>query len=304
MKKGDRVIDLFCGAGGLSIGFEKAGYDVILAIDNMDAAVSHYNKNIEPVAKNIDISEMDKSELPDCEGIIGGPPCQGFSLAGKRDPNDERSSLVYDFVEAVEKKQPKFFLMENVTGLKSSEKQSALRELFNDAGYEIRVKELQADNFGVPQTRERLFFFGVREDLNKDMDQLDSVLNDLRRDGGSLKKALPNFEKPFFYRHPYSYGRRAVYPVEDPYPTVRTVHRPMPSTYEFHENDATEDPEKVRHLSEEELALIQTFPEDYEWEGTKKTIRTLIGNAVPTELGRSVAEVFQALPEKRTLEDY
>lgn len=304
LREEPRVMDLFCGAGGLSQGFKEAGYELVLALDNDEEAIKHYNMNVKEVAKKVDLRSVDIGTLPKVDGILGGPPCQGFSLAGKRNPDDERSSLVFVFTEIVGEIKPKFFVMENVKGLESMNAKKELKKMFKDRGYDSRTLMLEAHDFGAPQWRERMFFIGFRKDLKRNLKKLDEILENFENNGTSVKDALDSFDHDYFYRHPYSYGRRAVYSAEEPYPTVRTVHRPMPDNYEFHDNDATRDATEVRHLTEEELAIIQTFPKNFKWESTKTTRRRLIGNAVPPVFGEAIGKAIKKLPERTTLKDF
>ena len=115
-----KVASLFCGIGGLDLGFEWAGFDVVWANDLAQAAVDSYTRNFGRQALLGDMSTMSLDEIPDADVLIGGPPCQSFSLLGQRRPHDERGRLVYRFFEAVRAKQPRAFVMENVPGLAAS----------------------------------------------------------------------------------------------------------------------------------------------------------------------------------------
>lgn len=171
------IIDLFAGCGGLSLGFEMAGFDIPLAVEKDDWASETYRKN----HKNTRVITQDITELTDfsslidssiqIDGIIGGPPCQGFSLSGNRDKNDPRNSLFMDFVRFVKHYKPTFFVMENVTGILSMKTkddrlvQSIIKEEFSSAGYNLDTYILNAAEYGVPQTRIRVFFIGLKKGL-------------------------------------------------------------------------------------------------------------------------------------------
>ena len=176
--KNNNIVDLFCGAGGFSVGFEREGFKCVLAIDKWDDAVStfNYNHSNNP-ATSIDIHDytdemidllVSKNKI--C-GIIGGPPCQGFSLVGKRETGDARNSLYLEYVRFVNKIKPYFFILENVKGLLSMEKglyRNDIISRFSELGYNVNFKLLKASDYGVPQSRERVFFVGLRKDIFKD----------------------------------------------------------------------------------------------------------------------------------------
>lgn len=173
-----KIIDLFAGCGGLSLGFELAGYDISLAIEKDKWAsetykFNHPNTNVitGDITQIIDLKNIiTKKDLP-IDGIIGGPPCQGFSLSGNRDKNDPRNSLFMEFVRFVKYFSPKFFVMENVSGILSMKtkdnklvKDLILNE-YNNAGYNVKICKLNAAEYGVPQSRIRIVFLGIRKDL-------------------------------------------------------------------------------------------------------------------------------------------
>lgn len=166
------IIDLFAGAGGFSLGFEMAGFDIPLAIEKDEWASETYRYN-HPNTKVIteDITQIKDFPDLDVTGIIGGPPCQGFSNSGKRDKKDPRNSLFMEFVRFVNHYQPKFFVMENVKGILSMKTQAGdnvkdvIISEFNKVGYNTHIYELNAADYGVPQTRVRVFFIGLRKDF-------------------------------------------------------------------------------------------------------------------------------------------
>ncbi len=161
-----KVISLFSGCGGLDLGFVKAGYDVIWANDNFPDACETYKKEIGDHIVCKDILEIDVKSIPKADIIIGGPPCQGFSGVGKRDPNDDRSMLVWRYLEIVDEIKPSFFILENVTGIRSSKTADGknvldeLKKQFELLGYTINIHLLNAADYGVPQRRRRVFIIG------------------------------------------------------------------------------------------------------------------------------------------------
>lgn len=175
--KNRKLIDLFCGAGGFSLGFEREGFDSVLAIDKWNDAVLTYNHNRkEKVALNIDIHDYTDEMIEKIVkeqgvcGVIGGPPCQGFSMVGKRESGDERNSLYLEYVRFVKVAKPLFFILENVKGLLSMEGGKYKEDIinrFSKLGYNVSFKLLRASDYGVPQSRERVFFVGLRKDIFK-----------------------------------------------------------------------------------------------------------------------------------------
>ncbi len=179
------VIDIFAGCGGLSLGFEMAGFNIPLAIEKDEwAAMTYAHNHIYTKVLTEDITQIDDfncllNKSVDIDGIIGGPPCQGFSLSGNRDKNDPRNSLFMEFVRFVKHYNPKFFVMENVSGIlsmltKSGElvKDVILKE-YDKAGYNVGIFQLNAAEFGVPQSRIRVFFIGLRKDIEFDKKKLE-----------------------------------------------------------------------------------------------------------------------------------
>lgn len=172
------VIDIFSGCGGLSYGFELAGFDVILGIDNDEAALSsfkHNHKNSSILLGDISILSYEdvRSVIGDTnvDVIVGGPPCQGMSLSGPRQFHDPRNRLYLSFIQKVKEFRPKAFVIENVPGLlglfKGQIKENILDE-FEQLGYDVKYELLLASDYGVPQNRKRVFFVGFLKELNVD----------------------------------------------------------------------------------------------------------------------------------------
>lgn len=185
------LIDIFCGTGGMSLGFEMAGFNSILAIDKWHDAILTYNANRPyKVGTTKDIHEFSNEDLErfkqlgKISGIIGGPPCQGFSLVGTRSKNDPRNSLYIEFTRFVEVIKPDFFVLENVPGLLSLDKGSYKKDIiktFSEIGYNVSYQLLRASDYGVPQSRQRVFFVGLKRD----------VFNSVFFDFGKLEKISP-----------------------------------------------------------------------------------------------------------------
>lgn len=155
------VVDLFCGAGGLSLGLIRAGFKVTLAVDTNQAAIKTYACNLGNHVVELDLSK--NSTLPESTVIVGGPPCQGFSSAGLRQTNDHRNNLVYRFAQLVATLRPLAFLFENVEGFLTAEGGDRVIDLLTplvEAGYQIHLRKINAANYGIPQHRKRVIAIG------------------------------------------------------------------------------------------------------------------------------------------------
>lgn len=294
------VVDLFAGCGGLTLGFQEAGFDVVAAFEQWDAAADCYEKNFHHAVYRVDLSDVDESvkmisELnPDL--IIGGPPCQDFSFAGKR-IEAGRASLTISFAKIVSSIHPKYFLMENVDRAKNSKAYAEARKIFKEAGYGLTEIICDASLCGTPQKRKRFFCFGA---LNKE----DNFALDLFRDGFAEKPMTlrdyfgDSLGFEYYYRHPRSYKRRGIFSIDEPAPTMRGVNRPIPKGYPGHPNDPSPVTDSLRALTTEERAWIQTFPKSFEWKGSKTDVEQMIGNAVPVELARFVANKVKTVMEE------
>jgi DNA (cytosine-5)-methyltransferase 1 len=166
-----KIVSLFSGAGGLDLGFKQAGYNVIYANEyDKDIWETYIKNHPHTILDKRDIRKITSEEIPDCDGIIGGPPCQSWSEGGaQRGINDDRGKLFFEFIRILKDKQPKFFLAENVSGMLQPKHKNALENIkntFENAGYDLFIKLLNASDYGVAQDRERLIFIGFRKDLN------------------------------------------------------------------------------------------------------------------------------------------
>jgi len=165
-----RILDLFSGAGGMSLGFEMANFDLICAVDHwQDALTSLKHNSPKTRTELLDLSDKAAIEnlcesLSEIDVVVGGPPCQGFSIAGKRDPNDIRNRLYEGFVEAIRILKPRAFVMENVPSIASPTNMELFQDIVGDfeiLGYSVSSQVLLASNFGVPQNRRRMFIVGI-----------------------------------------------------------------------------------------------------------------------------------------------
>lgn len=169
MKRAFKAVSLFSGAGGMDLGFRKAGFNVIWANDFNDAACDTYSANIGKEIHRGSLMDYDYAKLPSCDLVFGGPPCQGFSVAGKMDPSDPRSRLVFEFQRVVAVKRPRFFVMENVAALarlnRFTEVRTRLLAEYEKMGYAVQFKVLDSQFYETPQRRERMIMIGTRDAL-------------------------------------------------------------------------------------------------------------------------------------------
>lgn len=289
--RNQRTVDLFAGVGGLSLGFVQAGFDVVAAFDNWDRAVDVYSMNFRHAVYKLDLSETNRAIEAvagyEPEVVIGGPPCQDFSSAGKR-LERANASLTEAFAEIAVAVQPMSIVMENVARARVSRAYTNARELMVGHGYGITECTLDASLCGVPQRRKRFFAIAVRGKPHGYLDQYfkSAVASDALTVGEYLGEEI---DTRFYYRHPRNYSRRAVYSLEEPSATIRGVNRPIPPNYPGHPLDAA-PVSKARPLTTKERSRIQTFPSDWIWAGTKTSVEQMIGNAVPVALAQFVAE--------------
>lgn len=286
------IVDLFCGCGGLSLGFQEAGNKIVAGYDNWDAAMDVYRLNFHHPVFKADLMDIGKvipsikSFNPDM--IIGGPPCQDYSAAGKRDEEGGRAILTVKYAEIVSSIKPKWFVMENVSNILKYSKVFEAMSILRNSGYGISYAILNAALCGVPQRRKRFFMVGTLNEHDgffnayftknlscKEMTMRDYFGNTLGIDA--------------YYRHPRSYVRRGVFSIDEPSPTVRGVNRPMPAGYKLHHNDPVSSLQGIRPLTTMERAAVQTFPKDFMWTGSKTEVEQMIGNAVPVKLAEFVA---------------
>ncbi len=298
------IVDLFCGCGGLSLGFETAGFDVVAGYDNWAAAINVYKENFNHSVNQIDLSNIEEASEHiaafEPNMIIGGPPCQDFSSAGLRNEDNGRGNLTLCYAGIVSKIRPEWFVMENVATITKTNKLMGAKAIFKEAGYGLTQIVLNAALCGVPQKRKRFFLIGK---LGAEDDFLLSyILQNLSDKEMTVKDYFGDkIDVEYYYRHPRSYARRGVFSVNEPSPTIRGVNRPIPAGYHLHANDPVDSLDGIRPLTTKERSMIQTFPESYHFIGSKSEIEQMIGNAVPVNLGKFVARAIKDFIEKRPL---
>lgn len=292
------VVDLFSGCGGLSLGFQFAGFHLLAGYDNWQFAIDTYNANdlgheahvldlgdVDAVVAKLECHRLKDGSFP---AIIGGPPCQDFSSAGKR-VEGARADLTEKYAAIVSHFRPPFFIMENVARAEHAAAYKSALQTMEDAGYEIVKKVLDASYRGVPQTRKRLVAFGslTLGHAEKVLQYWEEVVDEkpmtIREWFGD------NIDIDVYYRHPRSYARRGIFSVDEPSPTIRGVNRPIPKGYPGHSGDAG-SVDDARPLTTRERAKIQTFPDGFSFVGSKTACEQMIGNAVPVQLGKYIGD--------------
>lgn len=351
-KKTYNVIDLFSGCGGFSFGFEQAGYKILLGVDIWQEALKTFKKN----HKDSKVLEADLSLLPtekilnkcnvskqDIDVIIGGPPCQGFSLSGFRQEDDPRNQLYKSFVRVVKDIQPKAFVMENVPGLVKLFKGKAKDEIishFESIGYNVTYKILMASEYGVPQNRKRVFFVGLKKGI---FDFPDDVFQFPEPTNGAGRLPLLTCKNALSDLPLLENGEEVIEYISSPQNDYQklmrgkstSIHNHIPTIHKKQTVDIISlvpDGGNYKDLPKElqetrkvniawtrmnsnkpsftidtghnhhfhyianrvptvrESARIQSFPDEFIFEGSKTNQLKQVGNAVPPLLGRVIAE--------------
>lgn len=304
------VVSLFCGAGGLDLGFVQAGHRIVWSNDIYPDAVSTYRRNLGDHVVCGDITKIQSSDIPDCDIVVGGFPCQGFSVANmKRHVGDSRNVLYRELLRVIRDKRPSFFLAENVKGLLHFDGGRAFRQILDDfsrVGYRVVHQLFNAADFGVPQRRERVIIVGMRGDVSLDFafpspTHAREGLGGLRPWTGvaDALSSLPDPDSPNDVpNHVYSkyklnfngyLGHRPLDP-KLPAPTVTARGDDRGGVV------ILPHPNAKRRMTGRELATIQGFPIDFRFEGNLSSVYRQIGNAVPPPLARAIAECF---PKRR-----
>ncbi len=318
-----KIVSFFAGAGGLDLGFEQAGFDVVWANEYDKEIWETYEKNHpNTILDRRSIVNIHEDEVPECDGIIGGPPCQSWSEAGAlRGIKDKRGQLFFDFIRILKAKQPKFFLAENVSGMllgRHSEALENIKRMFENAGYNLSFQLLNASDYNVPQDRKRVFFIGIRKDLDFKFEfpktifpkiTLKEAIKDLENGVlSALEKNKTNGENCIIPNHEYMIGgfstifmsRNRVRSWDEQSFTIQAggrhapLHPQAPKMQFIEQNKRIFVPSKehlYRRLSVRECARIQTFPDDFVFHYDKVSAGyKMIGNAVPVNLAKFLAE--------------
>lgn len=286
-----KVVDLFSGCGGMSLGFEDAGFNVVGAFDNWDAAVEIYKANFSHPIYKMDLSSEESTQIiknlnPDV--IVGGPPCQDYSIAGKRELGT-RANLTIKFAEIVSQVKPTWVVFENVYNIERFSTLPKMKDILINAGYGISTRILDASFCGVPQKRKRFFLVGKLHARNGFFD--DAFIANMSDKSMTIRDYLGDaLHTQYYYMHPRSYNRRAVFSIDEPSATIRGINRPIPENYKKHPADKADISDGVRALTTRERGYLQTFPESFLFPGAKTDVELAIGNAVPPALAKYIAE--------------
>ena len=300
-----KIISLFSGAGGLDLGLKLAGNNIIWANDIDCDAVATYRLNVGNEIINADIKEVNIETIPDGDVVVGGFPCQGFSIANlRRKTDDERNELYRFFYDTIRIKQPLFFIAENVKGILSLGKGSIIRQImedFREAGYQVYFRKVNMADYGVPQHRERVIFIGQRNDLGaKNLFQFPEPTHNqngiILPKWVSIKEAIDNCLAPGdTSTDPNNYGSSYKF-VSRNFTAHRVTNPDKPSPTILARGNgkggvcAIPHYNGQRRLSIRESATIQTFPSDFVFIGKMGSCYRQIGNAVPVKFSRILGE--------------
>ena len=328
----NKIIDLFCGCGGLSKGFEMAGFDSVLAIDFWNDAVVTYNNNREKkVAICDDVSTISNEYLDNflaknkIVGIVGGPPCQGYSTVGKRDINDDRNYLYLQYCRIVEKVQPDFFVLENVKGLLTLNGGAFKEDIisrFSKLGYHVEYKILNAADYGVPQNRNRVFFVGLKnkefkfpKEISKKVTTSEAISDLTKYEDKYSSSPKSEFQKKMRTNNDILNNNEFTAHSEQTADVISKIPdggkiKDLPEEYwnirkynkAFQRMNSNSQSNTIDtghrnyfHYSENriptvrESARIQSFPDDFIFYGSRTSQYKQVGNAVPPLLAYAIA---------------
>ena len=304
------VLDLFCGCGGMTEGMKKT-FNIVCGIDIWDKAIESYAKNHNHLSLCKDLQTFSPEQLNEILGlqkidiIVGGPPCQGFSMAGKRDKKDPRNSLFMEFYKYISYYQPKAFIMENVMGILSMKTESnekvidIIMEKLTE-NYNCYINKLYASDFNVPQNRRRVIIIGIRNDLHIIPTEIQPIINvkENRIPVSTVLQNIDEIDKKYFL------SERAIEGIKKKKEKMKQkkngfgaqfldMNKPsytIPARYWKDGYDALVkyDDNNIRRLTLLELKRIQSFPDDYVLCGTKKDKIMQIGNAVACKFAEHI----------------
>lgn len=328
------IVSLFCGCGGLDLGLKKAGHKIIWANDFDDDSITTYKKNIADKNEIVvckSITEIPSTDIPDCDLVIGGFPCQGFSVANPyRHEKDKRNFLYEELLRIVKDKKPKYFLGENVQGItnlggyetaedKKNKTGKVFKMILNDfkkIGYNVEWKILNAADYGVPQLRKRMVMVGIRNDINLKFEfpeithlpkeknnQLNLNLKNNLKSYKTVGETIGDLPIEYSDKIPNHQGTKHKVKING-YLGNRHTDPEKPSPTIVGRGGGTGGPVILPHPSQKrrmtvrEVARIQTFPDDFIFFGSNSSQYRQIGNAVPVDLGYILGMQLKKLENK------
>jgi len=308
--KGMKIISLFCGAGGMDLGFIKAGHDIIWANDSDADSCATYERNLRHAPVCSYIENIPSNEIPDGDVVIGGFPCQGFSIANPyRYSGDSRNRLYLELLRVIKDKRPKYFVAENVAGICSiggyenrndmeRHEGKILKMILNDfreAGYFVEWKILNAANYGVPQTRRRVIILGTRKDIRNKLVHPNPTHS--KKTWGTVKDALKGLPEQPSNKIPNHLGTAHKVRINGHIGNRKTnPYKPSPTI--VGRGGGTGGPVIIPHpnckrrMTVRETARLQSFPDDFIFEGAISSQYRQIGNAVPWKLAYHIAKMI------------
>lgn len=323
-----KLISLFSGAGGLDLGFEKAGFDIVVANEFDKTIWETYEKNHKGKLLKKSIKELSPEELPNnITGIIGGPPCQSWSLGGtSKGIKDPRGKLFFQYIRIIKEKQPLFFLAENVKGMLSKKHKEAVNQIlknFSEIGYNVKIYSTNASNYGIAQDRERIFYIGFRKDLNvpftfpmekstkvnlkdKIYDLKDKLVQPLGKNKhnpdcivANHEYFIDNFSPIFMSRNRVRNWDERAFTVQASgrqcqlHPQAPKMQKIGKDKFKFVDGKETQ----YRRLTIRECARLQEFSDDFIFYYKDLNVGyKMVGNAVPVKLAYEIAlEIKKAL---------
>jgi DNA (cytosine-5)-methyltransferase 1 len=314
-----KVLDLFCGCGGMTKGLIDAGLDVIAGIDIWNKAIDSYKCNYNHLAICEDLTKLSPYDFKikynindNIDLIVGGPPCQSYSTAGKRDKNDPRGSLFMEYCKYLDFFKPKAFIMENVIGILSAKTNNdekiinIIMEKLNK-NYNCKINKLYASDFGVPQNRRRTIIIGIRKDLNIIPEEIKPILTkDKRIPVKTILKNKNDIDNKYFLsektiernNNKKSYKVQFLNPEKPSYTILASYHKDGKCALVKYDDNT------IRKLTIPELKKIQSFPDDYILKGSDKNIMIQIGNAVPCVLAKYLGLYIKKLLTYTIIENH
>jgi len=316
-----KVVSLFAGCGGLDLGLERAGHKIVHASDIDKDCCDTYNTNFKHKAICIDVKNLNGQDLPEYDILVGGFPCQGFSVANiYRSVNDKRNELYVEIVRLLNETNPKFFIAENVPGILSLEKGKVVEVIHNEfqnvgiekgnSGYEVQIKLLNASDYGVPQNRKRVIFLGISRDFSDELRrEMFSHFPPSPTHGNGIKPKItlrdaigdlpePNtFESQSILNHVTTSHAVKI----NGYIGNRKLNWDAPGPTMVGRGGGTGGPVIAVHpnlnrrLSVRETARIQSFPDKFEFKCARSSIYTQIGNAVAVQFAFNIGLMLKKI---------